>query len=186
VGHPVYYTGALEIQPPLTEAHAMLVEALVDMQDNEETQSVLDAIRASDDPDLPYYGGQLYVSADRSKIEARDGEQSPGLRLWLVHLVRHVFIPHGYTLNGEISWDASDDPDDRATIYVKNNALETADHIVFDPGPSWAPNHFVDSSLKEALEQLMASADDAGCPPDRTVISRASLSRVQVLLAKTA
>src|SRR5258705_1148551 len=111
MGYPVYYSGAIEVQPPLSDAHAQLIEAFVNLEDSEDLRPTLEAIKSSEQPDLPYHGGQMYISEDRSKIEACQGEQRHGLRLWLVHLVKHFFIPQAFTLNGEISWDASDDPE---------------------------------------------------------------------------
>src|SRR6266851_10159320 len=108
MGYPVYYSGAIEVQPPLSDAHAKPVEAFVNLEGSEDLRPTLEAIKSSEEPDLPYHGGQMYISEDRSKIEACQGEQRHGLRLWLVPLVKHFFIPQGYTLNGEISWDASD------------------------------------------------------------------------------
>jgi hypothetical protein len=52
-----------------------------------------------------------------------------------------LFIPHGYTLNGEISWNASDDSEDCGCIYIKDNAIEAVDLLVFEPEPPWEHNH---------------------------------------------
>jgi hypothetical protein len=43
----------------------------------------------------------MCISEDRSKI-ACQGEQCHGLRLWLVHLVKHFFIHRATPSNGEI------------------------------------------------------------------------------------
>jgi hypothetical protein len=85
------------VQPPLSDAHPKLVEAFVNPEDSEDLRLTLEAIKSSEEPDLPYHGGQMCISEDRSKI-ACQGEQCHGLRLWLVHLVKHFFIPQGYTL----------------------------------------------------------------------------------------
>jgi len=130
MGYPVYYSGAIEVQPPLSDAHAQLIEAFVNLEDSEDLRPTLEAIKSSEEPDLPYHSGQTYISEDSSKIEACQGEQRHGLRLWLVHLVKHFFIPQAFTLNGEISWDASDDPEDRGCIYIKDNAIEAVDFLI--------------------------------------------------------
>jgi hypothetical protein len=85
------------VQPPLSDAHPKLVEAFVNPEDSEDLRPTLEAIKSSEEPDLPYHGGQMCISEDRSKI-ACQGEQCHGLRLWLVHLVKHFLIPQGYTL----------------------------------------------------------------------------------------
>lgn len=87
--------------------------------------------------------------------------------------------------NGEISWDASDDPEDRGRIYIKDNAIEAVDFLIFDPGPSWEHHHFADETLKEATRDLLASADDTGCTADFTVASADALTKVKQILAKT-
>jgi hypothetical protein len=87
--------------------------------------------------------------------------------------------------NGEISWDASDDPEDRGCIYIKDNAIEAVDFLIFDPGPSWERHHFADEALKEATQDLLASADDTGCTADLTVASADALTKVKQILAKT-
>ena len=89
----MYYSGTIEVQPPLSDAHAKLVEAFVNLEGSEDLRPTLEAIKSSEEADLPYHGGQMYISEDRSKIEACQGEQRHGLRLWLVHLVKHFFIP---------------------------------------------------------------------------------------------
>ena len=130
MGYPVSYSGAIEVQPPLSDAHAKLVEVCVDLEGSEDLRPTLEAIKSSKEPDLSYHSGQTYISEDRFKIEACQGEQRHGLRLWLVHLVKHFFIPQGNTLNGEISRDASDDPEDRGCIYIKDNAIEAVDFVI--------------------------------------------------------
>jgi hypothetical protein len=47
--------------------------------------------------------------------------------------------------------------------------LEAVDFLIFDPGPSWEHHHFADEALKEPTQNLLASADDAGCTDDRGI-----------------
>ena len=96
------------MQPPLSDVHPKLVEAFVNPEDSEDLRPTLEAIKSSEEPDLPYHGGQMCISEDRSKI-ACQGEQCHGLRLWLVHLVKHFLIPQGYTLQWRDLWDAFED-----------------------------------------------------------------------------
>lgn len=79
MGYPVYYRGAIEVQPPLSDAHAKLVEAFVNLEDSEDLRPTLEAIKSSEEPDLPCHGGQVYISEDRSKVEACQREQRHGL-----------------------------------------------------------------------------------------------------------
>jgi hypothetical protein len=55
----------------------------------------------------------------------------------------------------------------------------------FDPGPSWEHRHFADEALKEAIQDLLASADDTRCIADLTVASAYALTKVKHILAKT-
>lgn len=185
MGNPVYYSGCIEVRPPLSKEHASIVEDVINLRESEQAKPIFAAIRASDEPDLPYYGGQMYVSEDGSTIQVDEDEQRHGLRLWLVHLLTHFFTPHGYTLNGEIGWAAPDDIEDRGSMYVKNNSAEAIDLLLFDAGPSWEPNHFADQGLKQAILDLLASADDTGCTSDLNVVSSEALSHLRELLAKT-
>ena len=184
MGNPVYYSGYLDVKPPLSMEHANIVEDVVNLRESEQAKPVFAAIRASDEPDLPYYGGQMYVTEDGANVQVDEDEQRHGLRLWLVHLLKHFFTPHGYTLSGEIGWSASDDFDDRGSIYVKDNSVEAIDLVLFDAGPSWEPNHFADQGFKQAILDLLASADDTGCTSDLTVVSSEALRHVRELLAK--
>lgn len=179
MGYPVYFEGTIDVSPPLTEEHASLVETIVNLERTELTNPVLDAIKASPAPDLPYHGGQLYVSEDRTTLCPEEGESRHGLRLWLDQLLTHVFIPNGYVLNGEISWAASDDSYDRGHIYIRENQHEDVDDLVIQPGPSWAPSHFADVGLQEAMRDLLESTDDTGCADDLVVVASAPLSRVR-------
>jgi hypothetical protein len=184
MGNPVYYGGCLEVRPPLSKQHASIVEDVLNRRDSEQAKRVFAAIRTSEEPDLPYYGGQMYVTEDGANIQVDEDEQRHGLRLWLVHLLKHFFAPLGYTVNGEIGWSAPDDIEDRGSIYVKDNSIEAIDLVLFDAGPSWEPNHFADQGLKDAILNLLASADNTGCTSDLTVVSSEALSHVRELLAK--
>lgn len=133
---PVFYRGHLDVRPALTPDHAKLIDALMQLKEDELTRPIFAAIRASDVPVLPYYGDQIYVTEDGSRIEASDDEQGVGLGRWLVLLLEHVFQPLGYTVNGEIEWDGADDLQDRGSFYVKDNVLEVIDAVIFTPGPS--------------------------------------------------
>lgn len=41
---------------------------------------------------------------------------------WLKYLIKHFLQPWGYTLNGSVQWQG-EDPDDRGTLVVVNNAV---------------------------------------------------------------
>jgi len=184
MGIPVFCSGYLDVHPPLTKEHIAIVEDVVNLRETEQSRSIFAAIRASEEPDLPYCGGQIYVTEDGTTLQTEEDDQRHGLRLLLRHLLKHFFPVHGYTLNGEIQWDASDDLYDRGTIYVKDNSIEDVFTVLFDPGPSWQPNHFADESMKKAILDLLASADVTGCTSDLTVVSSQALSQVREILAK--
>jgi hypothetical protein len=154
MGYSVYFEGVIKVTPPLSEEHARLVEAVVNMEKTELAKPVFDAIHASSAPDLPYHGGQMYVSEDRTALCVEEGESRHGLRLWLDQLLAHVFIPNGYTLNGKVTWTGSED-NDRGYIYLRENQHEDVDDLIIQPGPSWAPHHFADEGLQWALRELL-------------------------------
>lgn len=183
MGYHVYYRGEIEVNPPLSEEHARIVLAVVNMEETEKTKSVFEAIKTDSEPDLPAYGSQLEVSENRSLLVPEEGESRHGIWTWLRHLLKYFFIPHGYQLEGEITWEA-DDPEDRGSIYVENNHVEVVDYVIFDPGPSWSPNHFADENLKETIQRLLDSADNTGCSDDLTVIAAEHLSELRRLFEK--
>jgi hypothetical protein len=53
------------------------------------------------------------------------------------------------------------------------------DDLIFNAGPSWAPNHFVDDHLKQAIHDLFQSADNTGCSPELTVVDASGLEAVR-------
>src|SRR5882757_9799059 len=121
MGYPVYYTGELQVSPPLTEEDASVLLAVANLEKTEEARAVFAVIKASSEPDLPYHSGLLEVSEDRTLIVPEDDESRHGLRMWLVLLIEYFLEPRGYVLNGEIWWTAEDDREDRGCIYVKDN-----------------------------------------------------------------
>ena len=184
MGIDVYYSGYLEVRPPLSKEHAAVVEDVINLRETEQAKPIFAAIRASDEPNMPYYGGQAYFTEDGTEIQTEEDDQRHGLRLWVSHLLKHFFLPQGYMLNREIHWDSSDDIDDRGTIYVKDNQLEDVFTVLFDPGPSWQPNHFADEGMKKAILDLLASAENTGCTSDLTVVSSEALGHLREILAK--
>ncbi len=141
------------------------------------------AIAASPEPDLPWHTGLLTVSENRSFILPEKDESRPGFAMWLRLLLEHFLSPRGYVLGGQVSWEG-EDPDDRGTLYVKSNAIEIVDDLIFNAGPSWAPNHYVSDELKQVVRELLDSADNAGCSTDLTVVGSEQLEAVRSRLPK--
>jgi hypothetical protein len=179
----VYYRGEISINPPLSEEHAAAVLAFSKKEHNELTKPIFARVAASEEPDLPGYSGLFDISEDRSTILPDEDESDHGLRLWLVLLVEHFLRPLGYVLNGEVSWDASDVAD-RGCIFVKDNAVEAVDDVIFNAGPNWSSDHYADERLKEIIRDLVDSADDTGCSEDLTVVSRKYIDYLQQALPK--
>ena len=105
-------------------------------------------------------------------------ESRHGFQMWLRLLIEHYLAPRGYVLNGEVTWEG-EDGDDGGTIFVKDNQVEAVDDLIFNPGPSWAPNHFVDDHLKQAVRDLLDSADDSGCSPEVIAVSATDIATVR-------
>jgi len=181
MGYCVYYSGEVEVTPSLTEDDARIIHAFVNLEPTDETKPLFAAIAGSPEPDLPGYGSLLTVSEERDAILPEEGESRHGLRMWLKLLIEHFLGPRGYVLNGEVEWDG-EDPEDRGRLFIKDNQLEDVEDLIFNAGPSWAPNHFVDEHLKQALRNLLDSADNAGCSPDLTVVAAAHVDAVRALL----
>ena len=177
----VYYNGEVRIIPRLSEDHAPLLRALVNFEQTGETHAIFSSIAASPEPDLPGYAGVLEVSEDREHLLPEEGESRHGIRLWLGLLLQYHFVPLGYTLNGEIFWEG-EDRNDSGGIFIKNNQLEAVDDLIFNAGPSGAPNYHADETLKRAIQELLDSGDSTGCSPDLIVVAAIHVQRMRSLL----
>lgn len=181
MGYDVYYNGEVDVAPPLTENDAVIMRAFVNREQTEETRAIFAAIAVSAEPDLPGHEGLLEVSEDRSCILPEEGESRHGVRMWLRLLLAHFLVPRGYVLNGEVRWEGQD-PDDRGCIFIKDNQIEAVDDVIFNAGPSWAPNHYADDILRQAIQKLLDSADSTGCSSDLTVVAASDVETVRSLL----
>jgi hypothetical protein len=93
-------------------------------------------------------------------------------------LIEHYLAPRGYVLEGEVTW-AGEDRDDSGTIFVRDNQVEAVEDLIFNAGPRWAPNHFADDHLKQAIRDLLDSPDNTGCSPDLIAVATTSLEAVR-------
>ena len=177
----VYYNGEISVTPALTENDAAILRAVTNLEQTDETKAFFDAVAASEEPDLPYHAGLLEISEDREFIVPEEDESRHGFRLWLKLVIEHYLAPRGYVLNGEVTWEG-EDRDDSGTIFVRDNQIEAVDDLIFNAGPSWAPNHFADDQLKQAIRDLLDSADNTGCTDDLTVVEARHVKTVRSLL----
>jgi hypothetical protein len=184
MSYPVYYRGEIHISPPLSEEHAAAVLAFSRKERNELTEPIFASVAASEEPDLPGYADLFDILEDRSTILPYEGEKEHGLRLWLLLLAQHFLGPLGYVLNGEVSWDADNDVEDRGCIFVKDNVVEAVDDVILNAGPSWSSDHYADERLKQIIRDLVQSADDTGCSEDLTVVSRKYVGYLRQALPK--
>ncbi len=178
MGYDVYYNGEISVTPTLTESDAGVLRAAINREDTEETRVLFAAIAASLEPDLPHYAGLLVISEDREYILPEQDESRHGFRLWLRLLIEHYLAPRGYVLHGEVTWEG-EERDDCGTVFVKDNQVEAVDDLIFNAGPSWAPNHFADVHLNQAIRELLDSADNTGCSLDLTVVAAPCLEAVR-------
>jgi hypothetical protein len=183
MAYPVYYDGEIRVTPSLTESDAELFAAVVNLQRNSMTQPVFASIEGSPEPDLPYHGGLLEVTDDRSVITPEQDESRPGVGMWLTLLIKHFFQPRGYSLTGQITWDGSD-AEDQGCIHIEDNQIDVVDDLILNPGPSWSPKAYASEKLKEAIRQLVDSADNTGCSPDLTVVSAEHIEALKALHQK--
>src|ERR1700678_4444346 len=183
MGQDVYYNGEISVTPILTESDAAVLLAATNLEQTEETREFFAAIAASPEPDLPYHGGLLEISEDREFIVPEQDESRHGFRLWLKLVIQHYLAPRGYVLNGEVTWEG-EDRNDSGTIFVKGNQVEAVDDLIFNAGPSWAPNHFADDHLKQAIRDLLVSADYTGCSPELTVVDASGLEALRSRLSE--
>lgn len=183
MGYPVYYDGKIEIVPPLTEEHAAIVRDFAKGDRTDLTEPIFAAIAASDEPDLPYSCGLYEVAEDRSGLIPEEGESRHGLATWLRLLAKHFLAPSSYLLNGDVTW-TTEQSDDRGCIFIKDNEVEIVEDIIVNPGPSWAPEPFIDRSSLETMRSLVESADNEGCSSELMVVLAAPITALREALPK--
>ena len=71
MGYSVYYTGEIEIAPPLTEEHAETVLAFSNHQRTEKTAPIFAAVAASAEPDLQGCSGLFELSDASDRMLAK-------------------------------------------------------------------------------------------------------------------
>ena len=184
MSYPVYYDGEFSVTPSLTQQDIHLLLAVTNLETNEDTRPIFDAIKASPEPDLPWHGGLVRVAEGGGTISPEEGESSPGFGMWLELLLKHFLTPRGYVLNGDTTWTASDDDYDRGSIFIKDNQIEIVDDLIHNAGPSWNPSTYADASVKAAIQTVIDSADVTGCSPDLIVVASGPLEALRALLAK--
>jgi len=178
MSYDVYYNGEVAVTPALTESDAAVVRAAANLERTRETRAFFAAVASSPEPDLPYHGGLLEISEHKEFFLPEQDESRHGLRLWLKLLIEHYLAPRGYLLNGEVTWEG-EDRDDSGTIFVKDNQVQGVEDLIFNAGPSWAPNRFADDTLKQAIHELLDTADNYGCSPELTVVAAPALETVR-------
>lgn len=183
MSYPVYYDGEFFIAPALTEPDTALLLAVTSLEQNEDTRSIFDAIKASPEPDLPWHGDLITVAEGGVSLSPEEGESRPGFGMWLELLIKYFFSPKGYILNGDATWTADDDYD-RGSIFIKDNQIEIVEDLIHNGGPSWNPSADADDSVKTAMREVLDSADNTGCSDDLTVVASGPLERLRELLQK--
>jgi hypothetical protein len=182
MSYDVFYNGEISVTPPMTDVDAAIFEAIVKSEKTDQTKFFFDAIAAMEEPeDEPYYGGLLELSDDNDKIMPEEGESNPGAGKWMRLLAQHFFASRGYSLEGQILWTSDDDADDRGCIFAKGQQVEVVDDKIVNAGPSWARALYASEGVKEAIQNLVDSADSAGCSDDLTVVSAANVEALQLI-----
>lgn len=74
--------------------------------------------------------------------------------------------------------------DDHGCVFIKDNVVEIVEDIVVNPGPSWAPERFIDRTSLEAIQSVVRSADKEGCSPDLTVVFAEPVTALREALPK--
>lgn len=182
MGYDVYYTGEICVSPPLTEADAAIVTAVLNGRELDAAAVFQSIELACPKPDLPWCTGLLTVSEDRSKLLPEEDDSRHGLVVWLRVVRDHFLDPSGYVLDGSIDFEG-EDTEDHGTIFVKDSVIEVVDDVIFNPGPSWEPRHYASPSLKLAVQDLFDSSDDSGFSSDFVVVAAPPVRTLRHLLS---
>jgi hypothetical protein len=181
MSYPIYYRGELTVTPALSEADKAIFTALVNRSDVEIAKPVLDLL--PNGTNVPYYAGLLVVNEAGDSITPEEEDSREGLPLWLELLIPYFFEPRGYAVFGEFTWGAENDEADRGKIYVADGNVEAVDDVILNPGPSWKPAIFPSPKAADLVQQVVDSADSAGCSGGLTVVSSACVTALQGAIA---
>jgi hypothetical protein len=124
----------------------------------------------------------LQMSPDGARLSIEKAIVDAGnITHWLNQLIVAFFSPRGYSLDGSIRWTGPK-PEDRGTVYAKDNRLEEVQDFIENPGPSWSPVPFASAHMMTLIRALILSADATGCSNEVTTVSSDALRPFQYLL----
>ncbi len=183
----VLYGGGIGLTPHLSDADAMVFDAVRgfrDCRETDESKAIVQAMQDSSGILVKWYTGLLHLSPRRGSLIPDKGNSHQGVSLWLKLLIDHLFAPRGYVLDGTISWTVPYDGENRGTIYVDSNRIEAVNDATLNPGPTWNPAAFACAQIKSSIELLIDSADNTGCTDDLTVVCASAVEALRSQLSK--
>ncbi len=100
--YPIYYDGELTVTPVLSESDAVIFTAITEHNNQAAVKTYLSAwVKSLESSDVPYFGGLLEISENRSEILPEEGESAGGITAWLPILLEHFFAPRGYAMSAK-------------------------------------------------------------------------------------
>lgn len=179
MGYAVYYGGALKITPPLKQGDHEILIQIIDESRSDSAAHQIYRKMSKDCAQLFHF--PLAVSEDGELLLSDSEEQREGLEDWLSGLIKHFFRPRGYSLDGEVQY-SGDEECDRGTVYVKGNNVESVDDVTYNDGPSWSRSCYMSETVRNAVSDVVDSADETGCDGDVTVCNKSAVDALANIL----
>jgi hypothetical protein len=143
MGYHCFYQGDVVINEYLTDADRDLLGYLLNPEDTKrdvfftppQIPEALDKIITEN----PYIGSPFFVDQDGDICSHGEEENEyPAEVTRFLRELLELLKSRGYTMSGEIDWDASDSNDGSGVIFVDSeHGVEDVLDEISNPGPSW-------------------------------------------------
>lgn len=186
MANPFFYSCAVRITPAVNDRDARLFDALVSGENSPEARSVLDAIESDADTAVSVPMDLFTLNPLQDGFRSRSDDPPDLLAAWLRLIIRHLFQPRGYSIEGRIAWIEASDGEASGCIFIHHGEVEVAeDDWLLNRGPSWNRALVLDWESKQTLRDLIDSSDATGCSEELTVVSAYALEQVRKYLDRT-
>ncbi len=162
MGYDTRFEGEFKITPALDEKTREIFQHWVDYDPND----VYDASHSDDvyDASHPNRYMQWILYDNETLIFDEESEKFSGYVSWLRYLIKNVFAPNGYKLNGAMRWMGEDILDSGA-IQIENNKIivrgsDRYGDIINDEYPAPTSDSEVDSSSKQKKINLLKKSPE--------------------------
>jgi hypothetical protein len=112
MGYTTEFKGEFNLDKPLDDETKNLLKQISDTRHEYE------------DNTYPGIWCQWVYDQKWNTIKWDGGEKFYEYVKWIKYLIKEVFAPKGYVINGDVEWQGDED-DDKGLICIKNNKVKT-------------------------------------------------------------